>query len=77
MSLFGEAVGLNDAEDLQVILVAALLHLCIMDLSHLADNFREYVASPFLLKVFLLSAWKKERVGGAGRRQFIFHPWTP
>jgi hypothetical protein len=27
--------------------------------------------------VFLLSAWKKERAGGAGRRQFIFQPWTP
>ena len=32
---------------------------------------------PFLLSVFLLSAWKKDLVGGAGRRQFIFQPWTP
>ncbi len=24
-----------------------------------------------------MSAWKKERAGGAGRRQFIFQPWTP
>ncbi len=27
--------------------------------------------------MFLLSAWKNERAGGAGRRQFIFQPWTP
>ena len=35
MSLFGEAVGLDDSEDLQVILVTALLNLCIMDLESL------------------------------------------
>ena len=32
---------------------------------------------PFLLSVFLLSAWKNDLVGGAGLRQFIFHPSTP
>ena len=32
---------------------------------------------PFRLSVFLLSAWKKDLVGGAGRMQFIFQPWTP
>ena len=32
---------------------------------------------PFLLSVFLLSAWKNDLVGGAGLMQFIFQPWTP
>ena len=27
--------------------------------------------------MFLLSAWKKDLVGGAGLRQVIFHPCTP
>ena len=33
------------------------------------------MVKPFLLRVFLLSCWKNERVGGAGRRHVIFHPW--
>ena len=72
MSLLRGAVGLDHPEDLQVVFIAALLNLCNQ---HVAISRRRAGdLAPFLRRVFLLSAWKKERVGGAGLKHVIFQP---